>query len=67
LALAYAQDGFVKRAKKLGYDFDGSSAKTLQQGFDNIKDADAALCLELLKRKAMQRCAARGDRSANRS
>jgi len=50
-----AQHGFVKRAKKLGYEFDGASAKTLQQGFDAIKEPEVALCLELLKRKAMQR------------
>lgn len=49
------QDGFVKRAGKLGYKFDGTSAKTLQTGFDAIEDTDAALCLELLKRKAMQK------------
>lgn len=56
----HCQEGFVKRAQKLGYQFDGASAKTLQEGFSAIKDADAALCLELLKRKAMQKCVVSG-------
>jgi hypothetical protein len=48
----------VDRAHKLGYHFDATSAGTLQKVFDGIsdEDKDVALCLELLKRKAMQRC-----------
>jgi hypothetical protein len=51
------QEAFVDRAHKLGYHFDATSAGTLQKVFDGISDADkdVALCLELLKRKAMQR------------
>lgn len=49
------QEGFVERAHKLGFDFDATDAAALQKGFDAIKDKDAALSLELLKRKAMQR------------
>ncbi|ORX38254.1 hypothetical protein BD324DRAFT_649631 [Kockovaella imperatae] len=48
------EDGFIERAKKLGFAFDGSTAGTLQKGFDEIQDADTRLCLELLKRRAMQ-------------
>ncbi|WVR09339.1 hypothetical protein IAU60_006405 [Kwoniella sp. DSM 27419] len=48
-------DGFVKRAQKLGFEMDSTSAGTLQRSFENVKDADATLCLELLKKKAMQR------------
>jgi protein SSD1 len=55
LTVSHAQDAFVKRARKLGYEIDGASAKTLQQGFDAIKEPEVALCLDLLKRKAMQR------------
>jgi protein SSD1 len=46
---------FVRRAQKLGFAMDPSSAGTLQKGFDEIKDKDAATCLELLKRKAVPR------------
>ncbi|ORY21371.1 hypothetical protein BCR39DRAFT_64105 [Naematelia encephala] len=48
-------EGFVKRAAKLGYEFDATDAKSLQTGFDAIKDDEVKRCLELLKRKAMQR------------
>ncbi|WWC93281.1 hypothetical protein V866_000114 [Kwoniella sp. B9012] len=48
-------DGFVKRAQKLGFEMDGSSAGTLQKSFEAVQDKDTALCLELLKKKAMQR------------
>ncbi|WWC90405.1 uncharacterized protein L201_005340 [Kwoniella dendrophila CBS 6074] len=48
-------DAFVKRAQKLGFDMDGASAGTLQKSFEGIKDKDAVICLELLKKKAMQR------------
>ena len=51
------QNGFVKRAMKLGYTMDASSSSTLQKSFDAVEDRDAALCLELLKRKSMQRYA----------
>ena len=50
-----SQDGFVKRAGKLGYTFDATNAGTLQKGFDAVGTKEEALCLELLKRKAMQR------------
>ncbi|KAK8854520.1 hypothetical protein IAR55_003259 [Kwoniella newhampshirensis] len=48
-------DGFVKRAQKLGFEMDPASAGTLQKSFQKVVDADAALCLELLKKKSMQR------------
>lgn len=48
------KDGFVKRAKKLGFEMDPTSAGTLQKSFDKVHDQDEAVCLELLKRKAMQ-------------
>ena len=48
-------DAFVTRAHKLGFEFESTSAASLQKGFDAVKDKDASLCLELLKRKAMQR------------
>jgi protein SSD1 len=47
-------DGFVKRAKKLGFEMDRTSAGTLQKSFDKVQDRDEALCLELLKKKSMQ-------------
>lgn len=47
-------EGFVSRAKKLGFEMDGSSAGALQRSFDKVEDPNAALCLELLKRKSMQ-------------
>ena len=47
-------EGFINRAKQLGFDFDSGSAADLQKGFENITDPDTALCLELLKRRAMQ-------------
>lgn len=40
-------EGFVKRAGKLGFEMDSSS-------IDKVQDPNAALCLELLKRKSMQ-------------
>lgn len=46
-------DGFVERAKRLGFDISGTSQKDLQSAFDSIQDPETALCLELLKRKAM--------------
>jgi protein SSD1 len=46
-------DNFVKRAAKLGYKIDGSSAGALQTSFADISDAEAGLCLELLRKKAM--------------
>lgn len=49
------QDGFVTRAHKLGFEFEGTTAAALQKGFDNMPDPETALCLELLKKKAMQR------------
>ncbi|KAK4687107.1 protein SSD1, partial [Tremellales sp. Uapishka_1] len=48
-------DGFVKKAHKLGYTFNPASAGTLQKSFDAVEDKDAALCLNLLAIKAMQR------------
>ncbi|WRT68713.1 uncharacterized protein IL334_005693 [Kwoniella shivajii] len=48
-------DGFVNRAQKLGYAMDATSAGTLQNSFEKIGDQDTILCLELLKKKAMQR------------
>lgn len=45
--------GFVKRAEKLGYQMDGSSAGALQKAFESVTDAEAVLCLELLRQKAM--------------
>jgi protein SSD1 len=48
-------EGFVKRAQRLGFRMDGTSAGTLQKSFQAIEDKDAAMCLELLKRKAIQR------------
>jgi hypothetical protein len=45
----------VTRAKRLGYTFDATSAGTLQKSFDAVEDKDAALCLNLLSRKALQR------------
>ncbi|TXT09195.1 hypothetical protein VHUM_02669 [Vanrija humicola] len=47
-------EAFVKRAKRLGYDFDATNAGTLQKSFDNIEDKDAKLCLRLLGKKALQ-------------
>ena len=49
------QEAFVNRARKLGFEFESTRATDLQRGFDAVKDQDAALCLELLKKKAMQR------------
>nr|XP_019011760.1 uncharacterized protein I206_03866 [Kwoniella pini CBS 10737]OCF50541.1 hypothetical protein I206_03866 [Kwoniella pini CBS 10737] len=48
-------EGFVTRAHKLGFEIDATSAGTLQKSFEGIKDMDTVLCLELLKKKAMQR------------
>nr|XP_018261796.1 uncharacterized protein I303_06241 [Kwoniella dejecticola CBS 10117]OBR83954.1 hypothetical protein I303_06241 [Kwoniella dejecticola CBS 10117] len=48
-------EGFVTRAHKLGFEMDATSAGTLQRSFEGIKDSDTVLCLELLKKKAMQR------------
>jgi len=48
-------EGFVKRAKRLGFEMDPTSAGTLQKSFDKVEDKDAALCLELLKKKSMQK------------
>ncbi|OCF35764.1 hypothetical protein I316_02256 [Kwoniella heveanensis BCC8398] len=48
-------EGFVKRAQKLGFEMDATSAGTLQKSFERVQDKEAALCLELLKKKAMQR------------
>ena len=45
----------MNRARKLGYEFDGTDAASIQKGFDGVADQEAALCLELLKKKAMQR------------
>ena len=47
-------EGFVKRAGKLGFEMDSSSTIALQKSFDQVQDPNAALCLELLKRKSMQ-------------
>lgn len=47
-------EGFVRRAKKLGFDMDGSSSGALQKSFDKVEDPNAMLCLEMLKRKSMQ-------------
>lgn len=46
-------EGFVKRAAKLGYNFDSTDAASIQKGFDAVRDQDVSLCLELLKRRAM--------------
>lgn len=50
-------EAFVNRAAKLGYEFDATDARSLQKGFDKVQDKEVALCLELLKRKSMQRSA----------
>ncbi len=34
--------GFVKRAAKLGFEFDATTSQALQRGFDAIEDADAS-------------------------
>jgi protein SSD1 len=47
------QEGFVRRAKLMGVDIDASSSKALQESFGKVEDADTAMCLELMKRKAM--------------
>ncbi|KAL1407749.1 Translational repressor [Vanrija albida] len=47
-------EAFVKRAKRLGYDFDATNAGTLQKSFDKVEDKEAALCLRLLGKKALQ-------------
>jgi protein SSD1 len=46
-------EGFVKRALRLGYEMDGSSAAALQKSFEGVTDAEAELCLDLLRKKAM--------------
>nr|ODN86223.1 hypothetical protein L203_04341 [Cryptococcus depauperatus CBS 7841] len=47
-------DSFVRRASKLGFEVDPASAGTLQKSFDKVQNEDEALCLELLRKKAMQ-------------
>ena len=49
----------MKRAHKLGYDFDGSSSASLQKSFNSVQDPDVVVCLELLKKKSMQRSVCR--------
>ena len=49
----------MKRAHKLGYDFDGSSSASLQRSFNSVQDPDVLVCLELLKKKSMQRSVCR--------
>ena len=46
---------FIERAGKLGIQFDGTSSMDLQKGFSEVKDQDKIQCLELLKRKSMQK------------
>lgn len=46
---------FVTRASKLGFDMDPTSAGTLQKSFENVVDNDSALCIDLLRKKVIQR------------
>ncbi|WVO21500.1 uncharacterized protein IAS62_002809 [Cryptococcus decagattii] len=45
----------VTRATKLGFDMDPTSAGTLQKSFENVLDNDSALCIDLLRKKVIQR------------
>lgn len=48
-------ESFVARATKLGFDMDPTSAGTLQKSFDKVLDNDSALCIDLLRKKVIQR------------
>lgn len=43
----------MRRAKQMGFDLDASSAGALQKSFEAIKDKEALMCLEMMKKKAM--------------
>lgn len=48
-------EGFSKRASRLGYDFDISSAGTLMESFGKLQKEDPELVLRMLATKAMLR------------
>ncbi|ODN85475.1 hypothetical protein L198_07557 [Cryptococcus wingfieldii CBS 7118] len=48
-------ESFVERSAKLGIEMDPSSGGTLQRSIEKVEDPDAALCIDLLRRKSMQR------------
>ncbi|OZJ05296.1 hypothetical protein BZG36_01948 [Bifiguratus adelaidae] len=48
-------DEFCDQAEKLGFDFDGTSAKTLQECFDNVDTPEVRMVLWLLATKPMVR------------
>lgn len=53
--IARRLEGFNKRAGKLGYDFDITSAGSLMKSFKNLNKEDPELVLRLLATKAMLR------------
>lgn len=54
-SLTRTQNNFVKRAERLGYQMDTSSAGALMKSFDAITDPTAHKLLQLLSFKATQR------------
>ncbi|KAH8927584.1 RNB-domain-containing protein [Atractiella rhizophila] len=48
-------DAFVERAKKMGYEFDNSSAGSLNQSFERISDPNHKIVLQTLATKSMLR------------
>lgn len=52
---ADSQDGFAKRAAKLGFEVDVSSAGSVQKSLNAIEDPTSKLALQILARKSMQR------------
>jgi hypothetical protein len=37
----------------MGFDLDATTAGSLQKSFEGIKDKEALMCLEMLKKKSM--------------
>ncbi|WVQ71979.1 hypothetical protein IAR50_001522 [Cryptococcus sp. DSM 104548] len=48
-------ESFVQRSAKLGIEMDPTSGGSLQRSIESVEDPDAALCIDLLRRKSMQR------------
>jgi protein SSD1 len=48
-------EGFVTRAQRLGYDFNGTSSTNIQSAFDKVHDQGEKLVLQILATKAMMR------------
>jgi len=48
-------EAFVARARRLGYDFSGTSSTNIQSAFDKVHDQGEKLVLQILATKAMMR------------